>query len=303
MLRNKLVALFIISSFLASFIIPKASAETLYQPEKFPLKEMQVQVMPEFDYPQDWTTRDVPSLLIGLYGTITNKSGQDFDGTIEVPVPAKEKGFQVSLAAEFPEANKPEVQRPFKVDNEKGVITWKPQKPIKNNETYQFVIEYYTQSIEVKDKKSFTYEFSNPAAIDQLEVIFYAPMNAKEIVLEPKAQNTQKSDYGEELYYYQYQNVKAGESQKYSFAYKKDGTESTLEAINKQQSSNNSGEMVQQQPTSYLKLEAIAGSSSQPLIGIGGASIIGLALIIAGVFVFLGLKGNFKIGPKKNHSS
>ena len=29
----------------------------------------------------------------------------------------------------------------------------------------------------------------------------------------------------------------------------------------------------------------------RPLIGIGGASVIGIAIIIAGVFVYLGLKG------------
>ena len=184
MLKNKLLALFVIGSFLSSLVIPRASAETVFQAEKFPFKEMQIQVMPEFDYPEDWS-RDTPSLLVGQYGTITNKSGQDYDGKIEIPVPAKDKGFQAYLVAEFPEENKPEVQRPFDVDKEKGIITWKPAKSIKNNETYKYVIEYYTQTIDVKDNKSFTYELTNNAEIDQLDVIFYAPMNAKEIKLEP----------------------------------------------------------------------------------------------------------------------
>ena len=291
MLKKKLVALFVIGSFLSSFVIPKASAETAFQADKFPLKEMQVQVMPEFDYPEGWS-RETPSLLVGQYGTITNKSGQDYNGKIEIPVPAKENGFQAYLVAEFPDPNKPEVQRPYDIDKEKGIVTWKPAKAIKNNETYKFVIEYYTQSIDVKEQKRFTYQFLNNTEVDQLDVIFYAPMNAKDIQLEPKAQNTEKSEYGEELYYYQYKSVKSGENLKYTFTYKKDGTESTMEAINKQQppnDENHTGVTATDQVTKSAK-----SSSSQPIIGVGGAVIIGLAIIIAGVFVFLGLKGNRK---------
>jgi hypothetical protein len=295
MLKKKLLALFVIASVLSSFTISKAKADTVFQPEKFPLKEMQVQVMPEFDYPDGWS-RNEPSLLVGQYGTITNKSGQDYSGKIEIPVPAKDKGFQINLVAEFPDENKPEVQRPFEVDKENGIVSWKPQKAIKNNQTYKFVIEYYTRAIAVKDKKSFTYQFTNRTAIDQLNVIFYAPMNAKEIQLEPKAQNNEKSEYGEELYYYQYKNVKAGGDLKYSFTYKKDGTESTMEAINKQQTSNDETHSgVNKSSATDQVLKNTTGSQQQPIISTGGATIIGIAIIFAGIFVFLGLKGN----PKK----
>ncbi|WP_312471781.1 hypothetical protein [Neobacillus sp.] len=292
MLKKKSLAFFVIASFLSSFIIPKANAETAFQAEKFPIKEMQVQVMPEFDYPEGWS-RDIPSLLVGQYGTITNKSGQDYDGKVEISVPSNEKGFEAALVAEFPEENKPEVQRPYDVDKEKGMISWKPAKPIKNNETYKFVIEYYTKNIDVKDKKSFTYELINNSDIELLDVIFYAPMNAKEIKIEPKASNNSKNEYGEELYYYQYNKVKAGENLKYSFSYKKDGTESTMEAINKAQppkDENHTG--VNNGTATDQVVKGGKGSSSSPIIGVGGASIIGIALIIAGLFVYLGLKGN-----------
>ena len=292
MLKNKLLALFVIASFLTNFIIPKASAETAFQAEKFPFKEMQVQVMPEFDYPKDWK-RDVPSLLVGQYGTITNKSGQDYDGKIEIPVPAMEKGFEAFLVAEFPEENKPEVQRPYDVDKEKGIISWKPAKTINKNETYQFVIEYYTKSIEVKDNKSFSYELNNKADIDLLDVIFYAPMDAKEIKIEPKAANNSKNEYGEELYYYQYKNVKAEAGLKYSFSYKKTGTESTIEAINKKQPPNDENHSGVSATDQVVKNGGTASDTSKrPIIGLGGASIIGMAIIIAGLFVFIGLKAN-----------
>ncbi|MDN3016545.1 hypothetical protein PH210_10115 [Paenibacillus sp. BSR1-1] len=298
MLKKRLLALFVIGSFFTNFIIPKASAETVFQAEKFPFKEMQIQVMPEFDYPEDWGSRDIPSLLVGQYGTITNKSGQDYDGKIEVPIPAMEKGFEAYLVAEFPEENKPEVQRPYDVDKNKGLITWKPAKPIKSNESYKFVIEYYTKTVGVNDNKTFTYELQKNADIELLDVIFYAPMNAKDIKLEPKAQKNSKSEYGEELYYYQYKNVKPADSLKYSFTYKKDGTESTMEAINKQQPPNDKNHSsVNGTATDQVKKSG-NDNSKQPIIGVAGASIIGIAIIIAGAFIFLGLKGKSQYPTK-----
>ena len=69
-------------------------------------------------------------------------------------------------------------------------------------------------------------------------------MDAKEIKLEPKAPNNTKSEYGEELYYYQYKDVKVGENYKYSFSYQKDGIESTLDAINEKQPPNDENHTV-----------------------------------------------------------
>ena len=298
MLNKRLTAFFVIALFLSSFVIPKASADMRFQPEKFPFEEMQIQVMPEFDYPEDWP-KNTPSLLVGQYGTITNKSGQDYSGKIEVPIPAKDKGFETNLVAEFPDLNKPEVQRPYTVDKEKGIVSWTPAKPIKNNQTYKFVIEYYTNTIAVKDKKSFTYELTNKAPIDQLNVIFYAPMNAKSIQLTPKAQNTSNSEYGEALYYYQYTNVKIGDSLKYSFSYKKAGTESTMTAINKQLPPNDTTHKNVQNKTATDQVSTSGNdASNQPIIGIGSAMIIAIAIIIAGVLVFFGLKGKAQTGKK-----
>jgi hypothetical protein len=305
MLKKKFLALFVIMSFSASFIIPSASAETAFQPEKFPYTDMQIQIMPEFDYPENWP-KDTPSLLIGQYGTFTNKSGQDFDGKIEIEVPANENGFQAYLVAEFPEDNKPEVQRPFDVDKDKGVITWKPSKPIKKDETYRFVVEYYTSTVEVKDNRSFTFEYSNQAEIGTFDVIFYAPMEAKEITLEPKAPNNTKSEYGEELFYYQYKDVKIGETYNYSFSYQKDGFKSTLDAINEKQPPNDENH----ETVNGTATDQLAGGTSgsggsggdRPLIGIGGAVVIGIAIIIAGVFVYLGLKGKSQSAPKASGS-
>jgi hypothetical protein len=286
-MRKKLLALFIITTFLSSFVIKNANAETTFHADKFPYQDIQIQVMPEFDYPADWP-KDTPSLLVGMYGTFTNKSGQDYSGNIEIPVPAKDKNFEVNLVAEFPDVNKSEVQRPFEVNKDKGAISWTPGKAIKNGDTYRYVIEYYTNSINVSDQKNFNYQFTNQADIGTLDVVFYAPMNAKNIALEPKAQSTSKSDYGEDLYYYEYKNVKPGNTLNYAFTYTKKGNESSLSAINKKQPPNDANHSgVNGNTTTSNSTD----SNKQPIIGIGGASIIGIAIVIAGLLIFFGWRG------------
>lgn len=123
-------------------------------------------------------------------------------------------------------------------------------------------------------------------------------MNAKEVTLDPKPQNTTKSDYGEDLYYYQYQSTKKGQNLKYTFTYKKDGTESTLAVINKMQPPNDSNHAGAKNGDTKK-----ATNTKQPIISIGGALIIGLAIIIAGVFVYFGLKGKNSIPAKGRNTT
>jgi len=303
MLKRFLVAMVTVAVFLSGFTIKNAKAEGVFQTEQFPYKELQIQVMPEFDYPDNWP-KDQPSLLVGQYGTIVNKSGTDFDGKIEIPVPAKEKGFQIYLVAEFPSEDKPEVQRPYDVDKEKGMVSWKPQKPIKNNESYRFVVEYYSNPINVKDTKSFSYSFKNQADADLMDVIFYAPINAKEIQLNPKPQNSSKSEYGEPIYYYSYKKVKKGNSVNYKVSYKKKDNESTLAAIDKKQPPNDtthSGVKGGGTATDQILNSSKSSENSkekQPFIGNAGAVIIGISLIIAAAFVYFGLTGRNRVNAR-----
>jgi hypothetical protein len=283
---KKIMAFFVITTFLSSFVMKNANAETTFQAEKFPYKTMQIQVMPEFDTPADWP-KDTPALLVGQYGTITNNSGADYSGKIEVSIPVNDKNFEANLVAEFPDQNKPEVQRPYDIDKQKGTISWTPEKPIKNNETYQYVIEYYTNTINVADTKKFTYGFTNKSKIDALNVVFYAPMNAKNIAIDPKAQTTSKSDYGEELYVFEYKDVKPGNNLNYTFSYTKPDNTTSLSVINKMQPPNDSNHS-----GTNSNSTSSTDNGKQPIIGIGGASVIGASILAAGLFVFFGLKGN-----------
>ncbi len=290
---KKWLAAIIVVLFGGSFIFNNVQAEEKFDAEKFPYTELSIQVMPEFDYPEGWA-QEKPSMLNAFYGTITNKSGQDFKGELEFPVPLDDKDFQVYLVAEFPGENQSEVQRPYKLNKEKGTLTWAPAETIKKDGTYQFVIEYYSNPITVNGgEKSFNYQFTPETAIEKLDIIFYNPMNAENFKLEPAAQNISITDYGQELHLSQFTDVKKGEALDYSTIYTKEGNESTLSIISKlpPEDENHSGVTATEQV-------ATNGSGDRPIIGTAGAIIIGISIIIAGVFVYFGLKG-----AKSNSSS
>jgi hypothetical protein len=290
---KRLASFVIITLILTNLAIPSASAAESFPIEKFPYKEMQIQVMPEFDYPEKWP-EDQPSLLVGYYGTFTNKTGKDFNGEIEFPAPVNDKNFEVYLVAEFPSQDKPEVQRPFEINKEKGVVTWKPEKPIQKDKTYSFVVEYYTNPFEVKDTKKFSFNYVNPIDTEKLDIVVYAPLKSEDFKVEPAATSTTESDYGEKLHIYQFTNMKKDEAINITATYVKKDNKSTLSAISEQtppNDENHSGETATEQVLNNSG-DSSKKSDDQPIIGMGGATVIGISIIIAGVFVFMGLKAN-----------
>jgi hypothetical protein len=290
---KKWFVLILTFTFSGLFVLNSAYAEEVFEAEKFPYTEMQIQLMPEFDYPDNWP-KDEASLLVGYYGTIVNESGKDFSGSLEFPMPVKDRNFSVYLIAEFPEDNKPEVQRPFKINKEKGTVTWEPGTPIKAKASYNFVIEYYANPFEAEEaNKKFNFEYTPTSDIEKLDVIIYNPLNSKEFTLDPKPASTTKSEYGQELNHYQYTKVKKGKAINYSVSYKKDGNESSLSVISKMNPPNDeehSGTATDQ------VAKNTADSKERPIIDATGASIIGISIVIAGGLVFFGIRGNRRPG-------
>lgn len=288
-----------------SISIHHAQAEGVYRAEDFPYKELTIQVMPEFDYPEGWP-EDKPSLLNAFYGTITNNSGQDFSGELEFPVPLSDKDFQVYLVAEFPSDNQSEVQRPYELNKATNTLVWKPAEAIKQGSSYQFVIEYYSNPIAISStEKKFDFQFTPEANIEKLDIIFYKPMNSTEFALDPKAQNVTGTDYGQDLHLFQYTDVIKGKTVSYSTTYEKEENESTLSIISKQIPQD--GNQTEISATEQVASNGLYIDKNQPIISTAGAIIIGISICIAGVFVFFGLRGakqsKYSTNQKKSHPS
>jgi hypothetical protein len=294
-LIKRLMASVLIMTLIGSLQFENESAATeTFPADKFPYKEMQVQVMPEFHYPEKWPT-DKPALLVGYFGTFVNKSGSEYMGEISFPLPVDEPDFEMYLAAEFPEENKPEVQVEYKIDKEIKAIVWKPTKPIEKDATYKYVIEYYANPIIVKDKKSFNYTFTPPTDLEQLDIVFYPPINSKDFTMEPKATNESKSEYGEEIHHFQYTNAKEGTKLSYNASYIKKENTFSMSVMSKQKPPEDENHQGLSGKTATEQVLNGSGGSSKdsnrPLIDTTGAFIIGISMIIMGVFIFFGFKG------------
>lgn len=294
---KKFAALVIVLLVLANIAIPNVNAEGNFPTDQFPYKEMTLRVMPEFDYPEKWP-EDQPSLLVGYYGTFTNKTGKDFNGEIEIPAPVNDKNFEIYLVAEFPGDDQPEIQRPFKVNKEKGVVTWKPSKAIKKDKTYDYVVEFYSNPFEVTDLKKFNFNYVSPTDTETLNIIMFEPLKSENFKIDPVSENISEDENGIKQYFYQYTNVKKDTANNLSVSYTKKDNKSTLASLREQAPPNDedhngvSGESATDQIANNSGNSGSNGKTDRPIIGIGGASVIGISIIIAGIFVFLGLKGN-----------
>jgi len=297
-MKRKLSISFIITLFMVNFMFAFQPAQAA---ENFPYSDMQIQVMPEFDNPTGWN-EEQPSLLVGYYGTIVNKSGDDYDGVIEFPIPLDTPDFQLYLAAEFQADDQPEVQLAYEIDQEKGVVSWKPTKPIKKDESYQFVIEYYANPFTVAEQKSFTYQFEAKSVFEKIDVLFLAPFNSEEFKINKEDASISKSEYGEEIYQYGFKDVKVGDVFDFAVSYKKKDNKPTLAVINSGQIPNDDAHSGVQSGESAPNGQ-VSGDKNAPIIDTIGAIIIGLAIVIAGVLVFLGFKTNKKNNSNTNHQN
>lgn len=285
-----------------TFVFQSVQAEENFQSEHFPYSEIQIQVMPEFDNPAGWD-EEQPSLLVGYYGTLVNKSGNDYDGVLEFPLPLDSTGFELYLVAEFQEENQPEVQLNYEINTEKGVISWKPTKPISKDESYQFVVEYYANPFMIAEQKSFTYSFEAKSVFEKVDILFLAPFNSEDFSINKEAVNISKSEYGEQIYQYEYTNVEPGNVLDFLVTYKKEDNSTTLSEINSGQIPNDETHAgVQEGSFATDQSQQNKSANPHPLIDPIGATIIGVSIIIAGLLVYLGLKksSNQRSNPEQS---
>lgn len=256
--------------------------EAPYQPEMFPYQSLLIQLSPEHDYPEEWPENQ-PSLLVAYYGTMVNKTGQQYNGEIELKAPVNDNNFQIHLLAEFPVSDQPEVERPYRIDKENGVIAWKPVDPIGPDEEYRFVIEYFYNPIQVKETKSFSFQYQVEGGAEVADIIISSPVGAEDISVNQQPTNSMISDFGEEIYHYQYKPLEAGKTLAYEVAYVKADHESTLSKLEKMPNDVNHTGLAQTEPAS--------AASSAPFLNTAGAAIIGVSFIIMGVIIAYGLRG------------
>ncbi|MDF2558154.1 MAG: hypothetical protein K0R71_1982 [Bacillales bacterium] len=250
-----------------------------FNAKKFPMSNFYLEIAPEYDQPAEWP-KDEPSMILFQKATITNMSGSNYAGPIEVPVPAKEKGFQVLSVGEFdPKAQNNADSTPveYKLDSEKGVIVFTPSKPIADKGSYTYGVSVIYNPFKIDGaKKSLEVAYTSPANVVEFDVAIYTPINAKNPQVDPKPDKQEEKNKEQVFTYHFHDVVKAGDVKTFKVQYEKADNKTSNQWI-QENGAPESNTSTSKTPTSALDTNV--------------ALIIGGAILIFGLILFFAIKG------------
>ncbi|CEG28270.1 hypothetical protein [Bacillus sp. B-jedd] len=236
------------------------------------LEELNVQVMPEFaNHPND-KKAEQPPLLIGYQGSLINQSPNAQTGKIEIPLPVNEENFRIGFAADYSSDLSQMYEIEYELDLKKGTISWETSRQIEPNDQYKFVIEFYTDAINVKNEtKTLDYSFKSFADITLVNVTVLEPMKSSNVKLSPPATEApHENPYGLKMHTYQMKGMKAGEEKNFSLTYNRKETKTTSELMEEV-----NGQSV---PAKAVKTEK--APLGLTIAGISAASLLAAGLLI-----------------------
>ncbi len=242
--------------------------------------ELSIQVMPEFINPEDWDYT-VPSLLVGYHGSVVNETEEPYDGEIIVRVPTNLSQFQLGYVAQEVDAER-HLPVDFTVNEEGQYIALSPQEPILPNETFNFIIEHFSASIEGGGERNFTYEFLANSDISDFNLAIYAPYRAENFQVDQEPTFI-TDNFGVDIYVYELGNLNQGEVLEFEASYSKDSIVTTIEAFN-------SFEMPNDETHAGLNEQGQAQGGNNSLISTEDAVLISLTIIIVGAFIYIILR-------------
>lgn len=248
------------------------------------MEELSIQVMPEYSYHPHDKSKSKSPLLIGYHGTLMNKSEQPLKGKIEIPLPIKQKGFQIGFVADYNRDQSQMYEIEYELNKETGTISWTTSEEVQPGELYKFVIEFYTNEItENNSVKSLSYSFKSFADIGIVRILFLEPLKAENFRLTPAADSHQENGYGMNMFMYQIQGMKANETKDIQLEYKRSESKTTIDLMN-EMGANSEGKG-EEKKNETLSMGVI----------VGGISSL-TALIMAGMVFILKRKAQ-KVAP------
>ncbi|WP_052948698.1 hypothetical protein [Mesobacillus campisalis] len=184
------------------------------------MEELTIQVMPEFAYHPKDKKQAHPPLLVGYHGSLKNNTGEPQKGQVELPLPIGDENFKIGFVADYSHDLTEMNEIQYELNKESGTISWTTSDEIQPQELYKFVIEYYTDSIKDEgEKNTLQYEFQSFSNIGLMNLIFVEPLKTDRFKLAPEAESHQKNSYNMNMFIYQSQGMKPGDTKAVSLEY------------------------------------------------------------------------------------
>jgi len=275
------------------FILPRGYlAEQLEDPELI-YKELVVQVMPQYVEPDEWEEGN-PAVLIGQHGIFTYQGEASFEGEFRVLVPHKEPDFKLSLVGNFDEEGiVHEVDA--ELDEETGHLVWEPDTKLEQGDEYRFVIEYYYDPYEEAESYQFYYNYELELPAETMSLLILEPFGAEDFTISEAADRTTEM-FGVLAHAFDEENAEVGTTYDLNISYEKEDSLTTLEAMETQTPPDDD---VHAQFKDDASLDVSSGTGGSTFIDTEGAVMISLSIIIAGLFVFFGLKSRGSMVKEK----
>lgn len=196
------------------------------------MEELTIQVLPDYSYHPKAKDPDATPLLVGYHGALKNNSEQPQKGQIEIPLPVKDKNFQIGFVADYSKDLTEMYEIEYELEEKLGIISWETSEEIQPQEIYKFVIEYYTNEInESKDKNTLEYSFTSFSDVGLMNLIFVEPLKTNSFKLEPASETAQKNSYNMNMFLYQVQGMKPGEEKSIKLEYEREDDRTTTEIM------------------------------------------------------------------------
>lgn len=172
--------------------------------KQFSMEELSIQIMPEYaPHPKDGN-KEQPPLLIGYNGILMNKNGAPQKGKIEIPLPMKAENFRIGYVADYNRDQTKTNEIEYEIDKNKQMISWITTDEIQPGELYKFVIEFYTDDLNVaKNTKKLSYQLKSFAEIGLVNILFLEPLKSESFRLNPPSDTHQENGYGMNMFMYQ----------------------------------------------------------------------------------------------------
>lgn len=284
-LKLSLIVLLIFFSF--QFPIITTAEETT---KDISLTELVIQVMPEYTTPDNWS-EEGPAVLYGQHGLFVNETDEAYDGKLSVRIPLDDPTLNLALVGQVIEEGTLDVE--YTINEDTQTVEWTPNEPLEPGEEYRYAVEYYFAPFGTGKSKAFTFKETIDKDVPNMSVLFFEPVEAENVKLSEEP-NDVLDMYGTPVHEYNVADVKAGDTFELDISYEKDSEITTLEALE------------QHAPDDDIHQGLAATDDNDgagTFISNESAIMISISIIIAGLFVYLGLRNRQKAPTKRTNTN
>src|SRR5699024_956345 len=192
-----------------------------------PYENLSIYIMPQYNNPEEW--EDVPSVFIGLYGTLRN----DIDTPLEevrIPIVEMDGDFHLSLVGDTVNEKIEDIDA--EVDETTNEVVWQLEQPLEKGETYDFLVEYFIKIKEEDQTYTIRLPYQMEREADIMDLLVFEPFNADAFEIESDLGEIESTDqFGLKVHKVDIGEVEANTEFNLTIQYEKPDYVTTLEAI------------------------------------------------------------------------